>query len=811
MYSPNNIEPKWQKAWLSEGIFNADDASKLPKSYILDMFPYPSADGLHVGHPEGYTATDIYSRYLRAKGYEVLRPMGWDAFGLPAENFAIKKGIHPRETTEASIANFRRQIQSFGFSYDWTREINTSSPEYYKWTQWLFLELFKKGLAYKKFAPVNWCEHCHTVLANEQVIGGACERCKNPVIQKELSQWFFKVTDYADELLSGLDSLDWPENIKAMQRNWIGKSEGLIFSAPVKDMSIEIRTFSAHFEACYADTFVAIAPDHSLLPELVAGLPNAKEILDFSQNIVNERAVNREEPEPTGIFTGRYIVNPLDGKELPIWVASFAMAQYGTGIVKCSAHDERDFAFAKKYQIPLKVCLLPTDPTEAERVRNFEYCYSDTQHGVLTEPAEFAGKNARDSRQDIATYCQRNSFAQPETIYRLRDWLVSRQRYWGTPIPIIICDTCGVQAVPEIDLPVLLPEDVDFLPTGESPLARSASFSALVACPNCGNPAQREVDTMDTFVCSSWYYLRYTSPNDADCPFTKEAIDHWLPVSLCVGGAEHAVLHLLYARFVAKALRDMGFLSFDEPFTRLKNQGMILGEDGEKMSKSRGNVINPDSVVEQYGADTVRLYEMFMGPFSDQKPWSTQSIIGSRRFIEKVWTIVQTCIDEQRFGDESAHITRDLHKTIKKVTEDIESFSFNTAISTMMIFSNTLQKELQVGNSLQKETLESFLIILSSFAPHVAEELWSQLAHSDFIARAPWPSYDPALAKDELVMLMIQVNGKTRDHFEAAPDMSQEDALAQALTQDAVKKYTQGKEIKKVVFVLGRLLNIVID
>lgn len=811
MYPHQNIEKKWQEYWKTNKTFEASEDVEKKKYYCLDMFPYPSGNGLHVGHPEGYTATDIFCRYLRMNGYNVLHPMGWDAFGLPAENFAIKEGIHPATTTAKNIENFRKQIKSFGFSYDWTREIDTSSPEYYRWTQWIFLQLYKKGLAYKRKAPVNWCDSCQTVLANEQVVGGSCDRCHGPIIQKELEQWFLKVTEYADELLSCLDDLDWPPSIKASQRNWIGKSEGLIFSAPVKDTNIIIETFSAHFEACYADSFVVIAPDHPLLPALLDGVAERAHILSVAQQMVNERALTREEREPTGIFTERWIINPLDGKELPIWIASFALADYGTGIVKCSAHDERDFAFAKKYGIPLKACLLPADPEESKRVEAFEYCFSDMQNGILTEPAEVSGKQGKECRQEVIDHCIRNGFAKQSTTYKLRDWLISRQRYWGAPIPILYCDECGEQPVPEIDLPVLLPTDVDFRPTGESPLLRSKEFHS-VKCPSCGVVARRESDTMDTFMCSSWYYLRYTSPHESDQPFDEEKLKHWMPIDMYVGGAEHAVLHLLYARFMTKALRDCGFLSFDEPFTRLRNQGLILGEDGEKMSKSRGNVINPDDVVATFGADTIRMYEMFMGPFEAVKPWSTNGAVGVRRFLERVWYVFDRINKnpDHHIQQSSADLRKMVHKTVKKVTEDIVTFNFNTAISAMMICTNALHDAVNADQPIDGDLQKKFLLILAPFAPHVVEELLENKGEEPSHLHA-WPSYDPDLVKDAIVPVVIQINGKVRDQIEVEVDVSEDILKAHVFERPAVQKWIEGKEVKNIIVVKNKLVNIVTD
>ncbi|MBI4281633.1 leucine--tRNA ligase, partial [Candidatus Uhrbacteria bacterium] len=616
-YDHKKIERKWQQKWERDRAHEVteDTSQQKEKMYVLDMFPYPSAQGLHVGHPEGYTATDIVSRYFRMRGKHVLHPMGWDAFGLPAENYAIKTKAHPHELTQKNIATFKRQIQSLGFSYDWSREVDTSSLAYYRWTQWLFLQLYKKGLAYKKKAPVNWCPSCQTVLANEQVVDGACERCHTAVEQKELEQWFFKITDYVERLLADLEGLDWPERIKEMQRNWIGKSEGAVIRFAVRsplnvrggEGELTIDVFTSRADTLFSAAFIVLAPAHPLLTSIVTEeYRNAVDAYIQSTKGKTERDRTGEK-DKTGIFTGAYAVNPANGKEIPIWVGDFVLMGYGTGAVFGDAHDERDFEFAKQYKIPLTISLRPKDDALWEKVKNFKTCF--TEEGILVHSEQFNGLTSAEGRKQIVAWLQAKGFASPKTHYKIRDWLVSRQRYWGAPIPIIYCDACGAVPVPEKDLPVELPTDVDFLPTGESPLARSKSFHNVI-CPKCGAKARRESDTMDTFVDSSWYFLRYCDPKNEKEFADKKKVAYWSPVDLYVGGAEHAVLHLLYARFITKVLADFGYINFQEPFLKLRNQGMILGEDGQKMSKSRGNVINPDEVVEQYGADTMRLYEM---------------------------------------------------------------------------------------------------------------------------------------------------------------------------------------------------------
>ncbi len=804
-YDHKKIEKKWQKYWEENKTFRALEDPEKKKYYVLDMFPYPSNDGLHVGHPEGYTATDIYSRYFRMHGYNVLHPMGWDAFGLPAENYAIKKGIHPAEITEKNITNFRRQIQSLGFSYDWDREINTSSPKYYKWTQWLFLELYKKGLAYKKKASVNWCTSCQTVLANEQVVQGACERCGSAVIQKELSQWFFKVTEYADELLECLDELDWPEPIKLAQKNWIGRSEGAQIEFRIQNSEFRITVFTTRPDTLFGATYLVLAPEHPIIKNQEYRIKNTEEVGAYILQTKKKSELERTHlaKEKTGVqLQGVSAINPATGKEIPIWIADYVIGSYGTGaIMAVPAHDQRDFEFAKKFNLPIQIVVCPHYPAPTCPVLDEAF----EGRGHLVESGDFTGMPSEEAKRAITEFVGGIKKIQ----YKLRDWLISRQRYWGAPIPIIYCDSCGEVPVPEIELPVTLPIDVDFKPTGESPLTRSTSFHT-VTCPQCGKAARRESDTMDTFVCSSWYYLRYTSPHACDEPFIKEITDYWLPVDMYVGGAEHAVLHLLYARFITKALRDSGTIQFGEPFVRLRNQGLILGEDGEKMSKSRGNVVNPDEIIEVYGADTMRLYEMFMGPFEDAKPWSTKSIIGSRRFLEKVWAIGERIKNQETRITEGAKnlpLEKKVHQTIKKVTEDSKNFKFNTAISSLMILANAFQDE---KGHIPVILYSQFLLLLAPFAPHIAEELWSLLGH-DTLAYQPWPSYDPAILEEKMATLIIQIDGKIRDRIELSKDASEEAVRTHVLTREVVKKWIEGKKIGRIVVVQGKLVNIVTE
>ncbi len=807
-YDHKKIEIKWQKLWEQELVFKATEKAKQKKYYALCMFPYPSAAGLHVGHPESYTAVDIIARYKRQQGYNVLNPIGWDAFGLPAENYAIKVGVPPWETTARSIDNFRRQIKSFGFSYDWSREVNTSDPNYYRWTQWMFLQMYKHGLAYKKKAKVNWCEHCQTVLANEQVVDGRCERCQNEVKQKDLEQWFFKITEYAEELLQGLDDLDWPEHIKAAQRNWIGKSEGAEIEFGIKNEELSIKVFTTRPDTLFGATYMVLAPEHELLQKLESRIKNKGEVNKYLAATKKKTDLERTNlnKEKTGVeLQGIKAINPASGKELPIFIADYVLATYGTGaIMAVPAHDERDFEFAKKYNLKIIQVIKPETKFKIQNSKLENILELYVEEGILINSEEFTGLDSEVAKEKIT----KKVGGKMKVQYRLRDWLVSRQRYWGAPIPIIYCQKCGLVPVPEKDLPVLLPQDVDFKPTGESPLVNSKIFHQ-VTCPKCGasgDDVRREVDTMDTFVCSSWYFLRYCDPHNINQAFSKDKTDVWLPVDIYIGGAEHAVLHLLYARFFTKALRDFGYLKIDEPFMKLRNQGMILGEDNQKMSKSRGNVINPDEVVAEYGADTMRVYEMFMGPLEDAKPWSTSSIIGARRFLEKFWLVVAEWLANNQPAGESKEIKKLFQQTIKKVSEDIEVFKFNTAISALMILVNQMAKE----KSFTKKSLSDLLIIISPFAPHLAEELWQSIGNQGLVAKQSWPTWDKNLVQDEIVTVAIQVNGKLRGSIAVKVDAKQAEVLLLAQEQENIKKYLTGKKIVKEIYVPGKIVNIVV-
>ncbi len=820
-YNHQAIEKKWQDVWAGSDLYQAKDpltssgrvAGK--KKYILDMFPYPSGDGLHVGHPESYTATDIMARYFRLWGFNVLHPMGWDAFGLPAENFAIKSGIHPAETTAKAIANFRRQIQSLGFSYDWNREVNTASPDYYKWTQWLFLQLYKKGLAYKKFSPVNWCPVCQTVLANEQVVDGSCERCASAVIQKDLEQWFFKVTAYAEELLQDIDKLDWSEALKAAQRNWIGKSEGALIKFQVANSKLEIEVFTTRPDTLFGATYLVLAPEHQLVKSLKlktsafvktsADRQNLKEIDGYILKTQSKNRLERTDlaKAKTGVeLNGIKAVNPATKEEIPIWIADYVLTDYGTGaIMAVPAHDERDFEFAKKFNLPIIQVIKPKDGA-----LTIKQAY--TGKGSLINSGKFNGLNSEETKDKIIKFVNGKKHIQ----YKIRDWLISRQRYWGSPIPIIYCVKCGLQPVSEKDLPVLLPADVDFRPTGESPLVRSKSFHN-VKCPKCGAKARRESDTMDTFVCSSWYFLRYLDSQNTQEPFSKDKVKYWLPVDLYIGGMEHAVGHLIYSRFIVKTLRDLGYLEIDEPFLKIRNQGIILAEDGRKMSKRWHNVINPDDIVSEYGADTMRMYEMFMGPLEEMKPWNQKGIIGVRRFLEKIHKFVINNAGTQNFAaGKNSVIEKLLHQTIKKVTEDIEAIHFNTAISAMMIFMNDAgaQNFASPGKqSVPLKMMEKFLIILSPFAPHLAEELWSVLGNQESIFKQQWPSFDKKLVIDAAVTIAVQINGKLRETITVERGIDEKDLKIKVEGLPNVKKYLAGQAVKKFIYIKDKLVNIV--
>lgn len=813
-YDPKSIEKKWQERWLQQP-YQTKPINTGKKFYCLDMFPYPSGSGLHVGHWRGYVLSDIYARIKWLEGYNVLHPMGWDAFGLPAENDAIKKKIHPKTGTASNIANFKKQLYEIGALYDWSKELDTTDPKYYKWTQWIFLQMYKAGLAYESNMPINWCPSCLTGLANEEVVNNNCDRCGTSVTTKNIRQWVLRITDYAEKLLAGLDELPlWSDNVKNMQRNWIGKSEGLVFSAKVKDLDLEIQTFSAHFEAFAADSFVVIAPDHQLLNQLLTGVSNKAEILDFCEKIIQARIQNkhlRTAPEVTGIFTGRYLCDPVSGQDLPIWVASFAIADYGTGIVKCSAHDERDFAFAKKYGIPLRVALVPQDPILQAQVQAQEICYTDMQDGILLAPSPFAGKRAGDCRATIIKYCEEKGYATTKISYKLRDWIFSRQRYWGEPIPLIHCQTCGIVPVPEKDLPVVLPDVKNYEPTGtgESPLAAISDW-VNTTCPNCGQAAKRETNTMPQWAGSCWYFLRYPNPDLESAAFDQADLKYWLSVDLYVGGIEHAILHLLYARFYVKVLYDLGYLSFNEPFTQLFNQGMVCKyseKSGhvEKMSKSKGNVVNPDEIVNSAGSDALRLYILFMGPPELDCEWQDSGLEGIKRFLVKFWNFVTNAQNITDDSQETVPAQKCTNLFIKEYQARLALFKPNTAVSSLMIWLNTMQaSSFKIGQT----NLEKVLVCLSVLAPHVGSELIEKLCAKQ-LAACTWPDYNPTLAVSDLINIAVQINGKLRASLEVTPDLPKTELEALAL--QAVSKWLTGQTIVKTVIVPNRIVNFVVN
>lgn len=823
------------------------------KKYILDMFPYPSGDGLHVGHVLSYTATDILSRYYKMRGYEVLHPQGWDAFGLPAENFAIKTGVHPSQTTKKAIAKFKEQMKMLDFDYDWDREINSSDPKYYKWTQWMFLQLYKNGLAYKKKARVNWCTKCKTVLANEQAEGGKCERCESEVIQKELEQWFFKITDFADDLIKDLYNVDWPESTKLAQKNWIGKSEGAIVKFQIisnkkqinfktQALKQEVEIFTTRPDTLFGATYFVLSPEHPLVQKITT-TEQKKEIENYIKEASKKTTLERTEieKEKTGVFTGAFAINPVNKEKIPVWIADYVMMEYGTGaIMAVPAHDERDFEFAKKYKLPIKKVVLPPALSSVPRnandiamglkpeMRIESECYIGDGENVNSDFLN--GLSTSKAKEKMIQWLEKNKFGKKAVNYKLRDWLISRQRYWGAPIPIIYCEKCGIVPVPEKDLPVKLPTDVDFNPTGESPLVNSKEFHN-VKCPKCGGKARRESDTMDTFVCSSWYYLRYADPKNDKEFASKKALEKWLPVDVYVGGAEHSVLHLLYSRFFIKALKKFGYLNFSEPFLKLRHQGTILAPDGQKMSKSKGNVINPDNIIKEYGADTLRMYEMFLGPLEDVKPWDTKGIIGIKRFLNFFNDIHEFYFKwikgnkeffegwlNQNEKETSENVNILLNKTIKKVGEDIENFKFNTAISQLMILKNDFFESLESserksGNFIKfifKKDFETYLKLLAPFAPFITEKIWKDIGHDDSIFDQPWPEYKKELIEEEKVTLIIQINGKLRDKIEVEKNTPQKEIEVLALNKEKIKKYIVNKKIKKIIFVENRLINIVI-
>ncbi len=824
-YEPQKIEPKWQKFWEEKGFYKAQDFSEKPKKYILVEFPYPSGQGLHVGHCRSYSAMDAIARKYRMQGFNVLFPIGWDAFGLPTENYAIKTGIHPSKATEKNVANFKRQLKSLGLSFDWDREVNTTDPKYYKWTQWIFLKLFENGLAYQAKIPINWCPSCKIGLANEEVIDGKCERCKAQVTQKELKQWMLKITKYADRLIEDLDKVDYLDKIKAQQMDWIGRSYGVEIDFKVENLEETIKVFTTRADTIFGVTALVLAPEHPLVEKIVT-----KEHLDEVKKYIKESKEKSEfertklEKKKTGVFTGAFCINPLNNEKVPIWIGDYVVATYGGGaVMMVPAHDKRDYDFAKRYGLEIREVVKGGDISKEAFV----------DYGILVNSGPFTGLSSKEAIEKITEWLEKNNFGRKKVQYKLRDWVFSRQHYWGEPIPLVFCKECkkriesfkaqnliselekefnkgeilnpGWVAVSEEDLPIELPYVEKYKPTdtGESPLSVIKEW-VNVKCPKCQSEAQRETDTMPNWAGSNWYYLRYCDPKNDKEIVDKKKAEYWMPVDWYNGGMEHTTLHLLYSRFIYKFLFDIGVAPHPEPYKKRTSHGTVLAEDGRKMSKSFGNVINPDDIVKEYGADTLRVYEMFMGPFDQAIDWSSQGVKGVNRFLNRVWNLAQECGQKQ---ESSQEILRQLHRLIKKVSEDIELMKFNTAIAAFMEFINLCyEKKEEVG----KDVFEKLLVLLAPFAPHIAEELWHNLGYQDSIHNQKWPEYDSELIKEEKITLIIQINGKVRDKIEVDAGISKEEAEKLTLEREKIKKRVQDKKVKKVIFVPGKLINIVI-
>ena len=802
-YNSQKVERKWQEYWEEKGFYRAEDFSKKPKFYILIEFPYPSGEGLHVGHLRPYTALDAIARKKRMEGFNVLFPIGWDAFGLPTENYAIKTGIHPSAATEKNIANYKRQLKILGLSFDWSREINTTDPKYYKWTQWIFLKFFDKGLAYRAEIPVNWCPSCKIGLANEEVVSGSCERCGSQVLKKVLKQWMLKITNYADRLIDDLEKVNYLEKIKTQQINWIGKSYGTDVDFKIENSNKEITVFTTRVDTIFSGTYLILAPENQLVKEITTA-EQKEEVERYIKETAKKDELERTEleKERTGAFTGAYAINPVNNEKMPIWIADFVLAHYGTGAVFADAHDQRDFEMAKKYNIPLKVSLRPKDDKLWAKVKNLEVCYSD--EGFLVNSGQFDGLTSQEAMGKITEWLEKRGMGKKTVNYKLRDWVFSRQHYWGEPIPIIHCSKCGAVPVPEKDLPVKLPYVEKYQPTGtgESPLAVITEW-VNTKCPKCSGLAKRETDTMPNWAGSNWYYMRYCDSQNDKALADSKKLKYWLPVDWYNGGMEHTTLHLLYSRFVYKFLYDIKVAPAPEPYQKRTSHGIVLAEDGRKMSKSFGNVINPDDIVKSYGADTLRIYEMFMGPFDQTISWSTQGVRGVYRFLEKVWKLTLNGTGEKS----SERVIRAIHKLNKKIDEDLEAIKFNTLIAAFMEFTNFWQEN---KKEVSKDIIERFLILLAPMAPHISEELWQNLGHKKSIFLEKWPEYDPTLVKEEIVTLIIQVNGRVRDKIEVEVDIPEEEARKLAFSREKVQKWIEGKEIKKVIFVPGKLINIVV-
>ncbi len=821
-YPFNDIEIKWQNYWKENKQFKATEDSTKEKYYLLEMFPYPSGD-IHMGHVRNYSIGDVIARYKIMQGFSVIHPMGWDAFGLPAENAAIKRNIHPAQWTMQNISNMRSQLMRMGFSYDWDREVAACLPDYYKWGQWLFLRFYEKGLAYRKMAIVNWCESCNTVLANEQVEDGRCWRCNSEVTQKSLEQWFLRITDYAEELLEYLDKLTgWPEHVLIMQRNWIGKSTGVQIDFPIADSDDVLTVFTTRQDTIFGATYMVLAPEHPIVAKLVKGTEYEKPVMDFINEVSRENKIIREssEVEKKGIFTSAYAINPMTKEKIPIFLADYVLMEYGTGAVMAvPAHDQRDFEFAKKFNLPIRVVIQPPDKELSPDDMTSAY----VEPGIMVNSGQFSGIDSITGKEKIADYMEANGIGKRTINYRLRDWCISRQRYWGNPIPIIYCDDCGIQPVSDSDLPVVLPKDVEISGDGASPLAKHEDF-INAKCPKCGGKARRETDTMDTFVDSSWYFLRYIDPKNEKLPFDKDKADYWMPVDQYIGGVEHAIMHLLYSRFFTKVIRDLGLIDVDEPFLNLLTQGMVL-KDGSAMSKSKGNIVDPSELIEKYGADTVRIFILFAAPPEKELEWNDEGIEGAFRFLNRTWRIVNQYAnkvkdvkpkyDSENLSDSAKELRRMSHTTLKRVTVDIgERFHLNTAISAIMELVNYLhtikESEDQSFMAVLRESLEILIITLSPFAPHLAEELWVILGNKAGIINNPWPKWEESALKQDEITIVIQINGKVRSRIKVASDADEEQVKQSALDDSKIKSLLSGKVIQKVIVIPQKLVNIVV-
>ncbi len=827
-YNFKEVEAKWQKKWEKEGTFNAKQDFTLPKWYGLVEFPYPSGQGLHVGHPRSYTALDIIARKKRMQGYNVLYPMGFDAFGLPAENYAIKNHVHPKITTEKNVEHFRNQLKSLGFSFDWSREINTTDPNYYKWTQWIFIQLFKHGLAYKTTMPINFCTGCKVGLANEEVVNGVCERCGSPVVQKEKSQWMLKITEYAQRLIDDLDDLDFLDKIKAQQKNWIGRSEGAEVNFKIKDTDDTLLIYTTRPDTIFGATYMVVSPEHPFIKKYESKIENLKEVKEYQEKAAMKSDFERAElnKEKTGVeIKGIKVINPLTNEEIPVWISDYVLITYGTGaIMAVPAHDTRDFEFAQKFNLPIKPVIIPKIKDEADKLQNeieakFQYNFSDSQerlnmemkeaftdveNGIAVNSGFLNGLESKEAIKKATEYIEENKLGTKKVNYKLRDWVFSRQRYWGEPIPMVYCEECGWIPIPEEELPLKLPEIEDYEPgeNGESPLAKQTDW-IKTKCPHCGKEAKRETDTMPQWAGSSWYYLRYMDPHNDKEFVSKEALKYWNNVDWYNGGMEHTTLHLLYSRFWHKFLYDINEVPTKEPYQKRTSHGMILGGNGEKMSKSKGNVINPDDIVTEFGADSFRVYEMFMGPFDQTAPWSMESIRGCSKFLDRVWQMQEILTDENEYSKEFESM---IHKAIKKVTNDIEEMKFNTSVATFM----TMVNEFTKAKKITRAEYKTFLQLLNPFAPHMTEEIWEQIGEKTEIAKTPWPKYDEAKTIDDEIEIPVQINGKLKATVTVTKDADKETIDKTVESNETISKLIEGKDVVKKIYVPGKIYNIVI-